>query len=104
MTGGGFGKEVDAVLGDGAVLAHEAQPGFVQESRGLQGMILALAAHVTSGEAVELTVDGGDQIGFGTGVSAAHSGYECRDMRGRCHIATRTVMVCTIVPQGAPDA
>ena len=59
------GKEVGAILPLHARVVDQAQVRFVDEGRGLEAVPGALAPHVAAGEAVELGVHDGGQLGEG---------------------------------------
>ena len=59
--GGGHGHEMTAAF-ERCALVHHADVGFVDERRGLHGVLAALAAEVGAGQAMQLVVDQGQKI------------------------------------------
>jgi hypothetical protein len=61
------------------LLAYQAEISLVDESGGLEGVILALPAHIGVGEPVQLIVDKGKELLERRFVAVAPIGKEARD-------------------------
>jgi hypothetical protein len=59
---GGGGEEMRAVLPFGLVITAEAQPGFVHQSRGLQGLPGRLPCHLLRGQLAQFLIDQGQKL------------------------------------------
>jgi hypothetical protein len=59
---GGGGKEVGTTLPFKILIAGQAQPGFMHQGRGLQGMIGRFARHFARGKFAQFGVDEGEDL------------------------------------------
>ena len=62
--------------------AREPEIGFVDQSRGLEGMIGSFATKIGRGETAEFGVDQGDEAFFGLAVSPLQFSKERRHIAG----------------------
>jgi hypothetical protein len=79
---GGGGEEMCAVLPRRLRLAAEAEPRFVDECGGLQGLVGGFARHAGGGQLAQLIVNEGQQLVGRLDLAASDAAEEVREVAG----------------------
>ena len=86
---GGNGKEMSSILPLYLANIDQAQPGLIDEGRGLQAVAVALAFHVPAGKAAKFAVDDRCELIESRGVAGAPGLKErAHVIARRCHRAS----------------